>query len=116
MYVVYGTQDAGAAWTAWPAPGLFPIGAMSQSWSSVDETGWTIQSDTINLSGATATITADGSELNALTEPLLDGYGSEWAISVVPQGWVAQAGTTYHVSLAGISTPIEYDVQMLDCG
>ena len=48
--------------------------------------------------------------------PLAGGYGSSSAISIIPQGWSTQAGTTYHVSVEGVGMPIEYDVEVVDCG
>jgi hypothetical protein len=32
----------------------------------------------------------------------------------VPDGWQAQAGPTYAVSVSGISTPIAYEIQRID--
>jgi hypothetical protein len=30
-------------------------------------------------------------------------------------GWQSAAGNTYHVKVSGTSTPIEYDVEVVDC-
>ncbi|MFO0633013.1 MAG: hypothetical protein U0168_09210 [Nannocystaceae bacterium] len=32
------------------------------------------------------------------------------------QGWALTAGVRYHVSVSGVSQPIEYDVDVVDCG
>ncbi len=115
MWTVGGTNDAGSPWTAWPPPGEFPVEAVAPSWTSIDETGWSVQSDTIDLDGAQVEVTADAQSLPVVVTPLLGGYGSASAISIVPQGWVTQAGTTYHVHVTGISQPIEYVVEVVSC-
>lgn len=115
MWTLGGSNDAGMPWTAWPAPGPFPHEAMVASWAPVDETGWSIQSDVIDLAGAQVEITADGAPLSVSVTQLQGGYGSASAISIIPQGWVSQPGTTYDVSVTGISQPIEYQVYMVDC-
>jgi hypothetical protein len=103
------------AWTAFPGPGPFPIQAMNASYQSIDETGWTLQSDSIPLGAAVVTITSGGSTLPVATTQLLGNYGSNYAISIIPQGWRSEAGRAYHVEVTGTSTPISYDVRMIDC-
>lgn len=112
----FGSGSASKPWTAFPTPGIFPVQAITASWSSVDQTGWTVQSDSISLSGAQVTITMDGSVPRPVSvTQLLGGYGSSYAISMIPQGWTSQAGHTYHVEITGINPTISYDVQMVDC-
>jgi hypothetical protein len=43
------------------------------------------------------------------------GYGSTYAISFIPMGWTSAAGKTYHVAISGISKPIEYDADVVNC-
>ena len=43
------------------------------------------------------------------------GYGSKYAISMVPNGWTAQKGHTYDVSVSGASKAIDYQIEILDC-
>lgn len=105
----------GGTWTAWPSPGYFPIQAMNVSWRSVDETGWTIQSNTIDLSSASVTVTRGGTDLPVTVRSLLPNYGSQDAIAFDPDGWTSVAGETYHVQVTGISSPFSYDVTMVDC-
>jgi hypothetical protein len=81
----------------------------------VDSTGWTIQSDSISLSGAQVTITDGGTNRPVTVTNLQSGYGSKYAINMKPQGWTSQAGHTYSVSVTGISQPISYDVQVVAC-
>ncbi len=106
---------SGGTWTAWPAPGLFPIQAMDVSWVGIDESGWTLQSNTISLASASVTVTRSGTPLPVDVNVLLANYGSQYAISFIPVGWTSAAGQTYHVQVTGISSPISYDVQMIDC-
>ena len=115
MWTLGGSNDVGAEWTAWPPPGPFPFAASELPWTNMDETGWSVQSDTIDLGGAQVEITAGGETLPVTVTPLLGGYGSESAISMIPQGWVMTAGTTYHVRIDGVGQTIEYDVEVVDC-
>ncbi len=118
MWVIGGSGAGATEWTAWPSPGPFPLEAISPlGFASLDETGWSVQSDTIDLNGANVTITADGEARPVSVTNLAGGYGSSSAISMIPMGWTAQADTTYHVRVDGVAGgPIEYDVQIVDCG
>ncbi|PKN46659.1 MAG: hypothetical protein CVU59_05415 [Deltaproteobacteria bacterium HGW-Deltaproteobacteria-17] len=112
----FGSGNAGKSWTAYPGPGVFPAQAVNPSWSSIDQTGWTLQSDSINLGSAAVTITMDGSTNRPVTITHLGAnYGSSYAISMIPQGWTTQAGHTYHVSVTGVTPAISYDVEVVDC-
>jgi hypothetical protein len=119
MQNLRGTGKAGKPWMAWPAPGIFPVQAITPGRSgrggSVDTTGWTIQSDGINLSGAMVTVTANGAAAPVTVSQLAANYGARYAIRIAPMGWTSTAGTTYAVSVTGIPTPISYEVQMVDC-
>ncbi len=116
MWVIGGSGSDRAAWTAWPAPGSFPIDAMGSGTTGVDYVGWSLQSDTIDLTRAAVTVT-EGSTNKAVTVTQLDPYyGSNYAITIKPNGWRSAAGKTYHVSVTGTSTAIAYDVAMTDCG
>jgi hypothetical protein len=102
-------------WIAWPPPGQIPIQAMSSTWASIDQTGWSLQSDTVDFKNAQVTIMAGGMSLPVTVTQLGSGYGSTFAISMVPMGWKAAAGMTYNVNVTGASTPITYDVDIVDC-
>jgi hypothetical protein len=107
---------AGAqAWTAWPPPGQIPIQAFSSTFARLDQTGWSVQSDTVNLQNAQVTVTSGGSNLAVTTTPLSGGYGSMYALRFNPSGWTTAAGQTYHVAITGASMPIEYDVEVVSC-
>lgn len=114
MHVIGGTGSAGKDWTAWPPPGEFPVEAVTLSGSSIDDTGWTIQSDSINLSGAQVSIKDGGIDL-PVTVNNLQPWPTQTAISMVPNGWTTTAGKTYEVSVTGVSSPINYQVQVVDC-
>jgi hypothetical protein len=102
-------------WIAWPPAGQIPIQAMSSTWSSIDQTGWSLQSDTVDFKNAQVTIMAAGMSLPVTVTQLGSGYGSTFAISMVPMGWKAAAGMTYNVNVTGASMPITYDVSVVDC-
>lgn len=115
LMVIGGSGNAGKPWIAFPSPGPFPVQAFKASFSSVDSTGWTIQSDSINLSGAQVTVTDGGTNMPVTVAVLQGGYGSSYAIRFNPQGWTSQAGHSYAVSVTGISQPISYTVDVLAC-
>lgn len=116
MVVLYGSGSAGAAWAAWPAPGPFPIDAMGSGSTGVDTVGWTVQSDSIDLSRATVTVTEGGVSKSVRVSVLAAYYGSNYAIVIQPQGWTSAAGKSYTVSVSGVTSPFSYTVDMVDCG
>ena len=111
MWVIGGGGNAGKAWMAWPPAGLVPLAAASQA----NSTGWTVQSDSINLSGAQVSITAGGQDRPVSVTQLQGGFGSSYAISMIPQGWQAEGGTTYAVEITGVNPAISYQVEVLAC-
>ena len=42
------------------------------------------------------------------------GYGSQYALRIVPTGWTEQAGHSYVVTASG--TSITYTIDVVDCG
>lgn len=114
-----GNMRVGKAWQAWPAPGVIPIQAMQQGFSrwvtSIDSTGWTVQSDTVNLGSAQVTVMSDGMMMPVTVTQLQPGYGSRYALRFNPMGWMTTPGKTYSVTVSGASQPIQYDVQVIDC-
>jgi len=115
MTVIGTGGSAGAAWTSWPPPGVFPHAAVQASWTSIDSTGWTVQSDSISLAGAQVSVTTSGQDRPVNVTQLLGGYGSAHAISFIPSGWTTQPDTTYTVTVTGITPTITYDVQVVSC-
>jgi hypothetical protein len=92
-----------------------PVQALGSRWAHTDDTGWTVQSDTVNLGRADVTVTSDGMDLPVTVTVLSPGYGSSYAIRFNPMGWSTAAGKTYNVKLSGTSMPIEYNVEVIDC-
>jgi hypothetical protein len=115
--VIGGTGHAGKPWMAWPPVGPVPFAAFKTGGfgQTLDQTGWSIQSDSINLDPGTVTVTEGSTSLPVTTTVLGAGYGSSHALRFVPSGWTSAAGHTYHVSVSGVSTAIDYDVQVVDC-
>ena len=46
---------------------------------------------------------------------LTGSYGESNSIRLVPMGWTPAAGQSYTVTVSGISTPISYTVDFVDC-
>ena len=101
-------------WTAWPSPGKFPVEAFTVAEESIDVTGWTIQSESIDLTDAQVSITDGGANLDVNVD-ILNRVLSETAIRIVPLGWISEVGHTYKVSVTGIDTPINYEVEVVAC-
>jgi hypothetical protein len=115
--VIGGAGLADAAWTAWPPPGLVPYQAVhipSINWTHIDETGWSVQSDSIDVTGAQVTVTENGQNKPVVANGLGGGYGSAFAVRFVPQGWQVEVGKTYDVALSVGN--IAYSVTIVDCG
>lgn len=118
LQVIGGSGGAGKEFTAWPPAGIVPLEAFSPSmaYSSIDTTGWTVQSDSISFSGSTtATVTEGGVDQPVDVVTLSSGYGSTSALKITPKGWTAKAGKSYAVSVKGASKPIDYVVQVVAC-
>lgn len=118
LMVIGGNGNAGKPWLAWPPPGLVPYQALhvpTIGWAHVDQTGWTVQSDGIDLNGATVTVKSGGVDMPVAVNALGQGYGSTYAVRFVPQGWAVEPGATYDVTLGNVAQPIAYSVQIVDC-
>lgn len=118
LWVIGGQGDAGAAWTAWPPPGVVPIEAIhvpQVAWADVDETGWSLQSDGIDVTKAQITVSEGGVDRPITLTALQGGFGSQYAVSMRPQGWKAASGKTYTVQVDGVPQPFSYEVQVVQC-
>jgi hypothetical protein len=115
LQAIPGSGDAGKAWVAWPPPGSFPMGAYSYPPYSLDTTGWSIQSEELDLSSADVEVTADGAPAPVSVTALHGRYGSSNAIRIVPRGWRARSGETYAVKVTGIAARIAYQFELVDC-
>jgi MYXO-CTERM domain-containing protein len=113
FYQVGGTGKAGVAYVGWPPAGPVPLQAFTAT--ELDKSGWSLQSDTIDLDNATATVT-DGTTSEPVTvSTKLGSYGAKYAMGITPNGWSSLAGHSYTVAIGGTSTPISYTVQVVDC-
>jgi hypothetical protein len=113
---IFGDGNAGKPWTAWPPPGVVPYAATrSGGFGNVDVTGWTVQSDTIDLSSATVTVREDGIVRPVSVTRLDSWYGSQHAIRFNPSGWTSAAGRTYEITVGNVATPIVYTVTIVNC-
>ncbi len=116
MHVIGGSGADSAPWTAWPPPGVVPYELTRLAWATLDQTGWSVQSDSMNLSGATVTITRDdGADLPVTVTQLGAYYGSLAAISMIPSGWEAEPGRSYDVHVEVSGGVIDYTVDLVDC-
>jgi len=116
MQNIGGTGNAGKAWVAWPPPGPFPMQAYGSGTRSLSTTGWSVQTQrSIVLTGATVTVTSAGAAAPMTMSQLTGSYGESNAIRLVPMGWTPAAGQSYTVTVAGVSTPISYTVDFVDC-
>ncbi len=116
LHVIGGKGNAKKPWVAFPSPGKVPFGVISPYGTSIDTTGWSIQSDTVSFSQAEVHVTVGGEARKVSQRLLKGGYGSKYAIAWRPDGWKTEAGVVYHVELTKVSTPISYDVDVVDCG
>jgi len=115
MQNLRGQGNADKPWVAWPPPGAFPMEAYGNGRTTLSDTGWTVQSDELDLSDAQVSVGSAGSALPVSVTQLQGGYGSRQAFRFNPMGWEPTAGQTYSVSVTGISEPLSYDVHMVAC-
>ncbi len=115
MSVLGGNGNAGQAYAAWPPAGEVPFEAWNVTFESLDSTGWTIQSDGINLAGGKVSVADGGKDMPVGTVELLPNYGSATALRFNPKGWTAAPGHTYDVSVTGASKAVNYSVTVVDC-
>jgi uncharacterized protein YkwD len=116
MYVIGGAANDTAAWAAWPPAGVVPYELMNLAWATLEETGWSLQSDSVDLTNAMVTLTLDdGTNLPVTVNQLGEYYGSKWAISMVPNGWFSEPGRSYDVHVEATGGVIDYTVDLVDC-
>ncbi len=110
-----GFGSGGPVFTAWPPPGFYPVDLNEVTWSNPDETGWSVQSNSVNLGQGTVNVTEDGVARPVTVSTLLPNYGSSSAISIIPNGWTTTEGRTYEVEITGLSQPISYAFEAIRC-
>jgi hypothetical protein len=116
MQNIGGTGTASKAWVAWPPPGPFPMQAYGSGSRTLSATGWSVQTQrSIALTAASVTITSGGANMPVTMSQLTGSYGESNAIRLVPMGWTPAAGQSYTVTVSGVSIPISYTVDFVDC-
>jgi hypothetical protein len=115
LQAIPGTGDAGKAWLAWPPPGYFPSDAYSYPPYSLDSTGWSIQSEDIDLSAAQVEVTVNGRSRPVRVHELHERSGGTGAIRIVPDDWSVRSGERYVVRVTRIAGSIEYELEIVDC-
>jgi len=120
LHVIGGTGSSDAPWTAWPPPGFVPKEAIHQANNfggfDIDRAGWSVQSDAIDVSEATVTVTRDGLPVTVTTRVLGAGFGSRWGIGIWPKGFNTKNGGVFNVLLETPRENIEYTFEVVDCG
>lgn len=108
-------DDEQAAWTAWPPPGDTPAAVLELFGYATDRTGWSLQSDSLELSGDLEVILSHGSTREVLTPVQLPaGFGSRRAIRFVPERPVP-VGVVWTVEVNGLTDPIRYEGRKVAC-
>lgn len=119
MHLLDGRGSAPNLWVAWPPPGFVPLGAIHQKvpWGAfdIDLAGWSVQSDRINVSQASVSVTMDGQPVSVRTRALGRGFGSAWGIGIYPVDFKTKAGSVYHVMLDTSREVIDYTFEVVDC-
>lgn len=119
LHVIDGTGRTDARWTAWPPPGFVPRAALHQRmpWGAydVDKAGWSIQSDSLDVSRATVAITKDGAPVQASTRVLGQNFGSTYGLAIEPIDFDTKDGR-FTVELTLPREVILYDFEVVDCG
>jgi hypothetical protein len=104
-------REAFRHWTAWPPPGPVPLDIFASE--RLDEVGWTVQSSNADLEHANVTVTVDGEAAPIHLTHLSPLEGSASAVSFTPDGWRAETGHTYHVTVG--DGAIAFSVEPTDC-
>ena len=111
-------------WTAWPPPGDVPRGMLESYGYTVDEVGWSIQSDVYALEDARVTLTVEGTEYEMDVIPLSPWMGSASAIRWRLPGELHGVEGPYDVHVQSVAQPgpnspapysIDYTVRIVDC-
>jgi hypothetical protein len=108
---VFGSSGQGPnpPWVAVPNQGYTPL--VIAQWT------WTFHGADPGIADATIDVLRvdDNTPLAVDVLPLQQGFG-QYAISWVPSGWQAQAGSTYRVTVGGLQGgDVTYDVKPTAC-
>ncbi len=78
---------------------------------------WSFEGSLGGIAGATVTVLRvdDNTPMPVTMQALTSGYAQD-ATSWYPNGWTAEAGKTYRVTVSGVTGgPIVYDVEPVTC-
>lgn len=108
---VFGTSGGGPKppWVAVPTAGFAPL--TTASWT------WTFHGSLGGIANATATVLRvdDNMALPVTMKKLSQGYAQD-TTSWIPNGWKAEAGKTYRVTVSGLSGgDVVYDFKPIAC-
>jgi hypothetical protein len=108
---VFGTSGGGPKppWVAVPTAGFAPL--TTAQWT------WTFHGSIAGIANATASVLRvdDNMALPVTMKKLSQGYAQD-TTSWIPNGWKAEAGKTYRVTVAGLSGgDVVYDVKPVVC-
>jgi len=119
LHLLSGQSAAPNPWIAWPPPGFVPLHALHQPTRfgafDIDRAGWSVQSESIDLTRGIVTVQMDGEPVAVQTRPLASGYGSRYAIGIVPVDFATRAGSSYRVTITLPREVIEYSFEVVDC-
>lgn len=117
LWVIGGNGNSKPSFTAWPPAGKVPLKAFAPyGKESIDQTGWSIQSDSLILTKAKIRVTNESdTELPVTQWQLGGGYGSKYAIAFTPNGWKTEGDRSYTVHVDGVAKPFSYNVEVLAC-
>jgi hypothetical protein len=113
LVVTNGNGAGNKEWIAWPPNGVCPFTALN-----ADVTGWSVQSDTLDVRNAHVQVTEyPDAIVRSVTGPvaLLPNYGSAYAVAFFPNGWSTQANKTYSVALTMVNACVHYISHVVDC-
>jgi uncharacterized protein YkwD len=104
----------GTGITPWPPAGEVPRALFEAYGHHVDEVGWSLQSDDVDLSSAVVQVWLDGEgPVSADVEVLPGGFGSRYAVRIVSGSW--SEADHVRVEVDGLSEPFTWEVQPVDC-
>lgn len=107
---VMGKQKLDRKLTMWPPDGYVPLDVIP------DDTGWSVQSDTVALPNAGVVVKDQtGAERKVKVRSLGAGFGSKYAIAINPDGWFSTPGETYTVMIPTKPAATTYTVRPVTC-
>lgn len=101
------------SWVSWPPAGPTPIDAIRRT--KIDTMGWTLQSSSLDLDGASVEVRVDGELRPIKVLPLERLLGSLTAIRFLPDGWSTEVGKRYDIHAVKNDIVMDVAVEPVDC-